>query len=60
MRATRPSSWWRLLRDHVDGRLETLLELGSGGGEVAMYLKGYLRPDVDRPVAADVCCSTCR
>jgi len=28
-----------LLRDHVDGSLETLLELGSGGGNVASFLR---------------------
>lgn len=32
-----------LLREHVIGRLETLLELGSGGGNTASHLKRDLR-----------------
>lgn len=32
-----------LLRDRVDGRLETLLELGSGGGNTASHLRRDLR-----------------
>jgi SAM-dependent methyltransferase len=32
-----------LLREHVDGSLETLLELGSGGGNTASHLKADLR-----------------
>ncbi len=32
-----------LLRDHVDGPLETLLELGSGGGNTASHLRSRLR-----------------
>lgn len=32
-----------LLRDHVDGPLETLLELGSGGGNTASHLRAHLR-----------------
>jgi SAM-dependent methyltransferase len=32
-----------LLREHVVGPLETLLELGSGGGNMASHLKGGLR-----------------
>ena len=32
-----------LLRQHVVGRLGTLLELGSGGGNMASHLKGALR-----------------
>jgi trans-aconitate methyltransferase len=32
-----------LLRDHVDGPLETLLELGSGGGNTASHLRRDLR-----------------
>jgi SAM-dependent methyltransferase len=32
-----------LLREHVDGPLETLLELGSGGGNMASHLKRDLR-----------------
>lgn len=32
-----------LLHDHVDGPLETLLELGSGGGNVASYLRRHVR-----------------
>ena len=32
-----------LLRDHVDGPLETMLELGSGGGNMASHLKRDLR-----------------
>ncbi len=32
-----------LLRRTVDGPLETLLELGSGGGNVASHLRGHLR-----------------
>ena len=31
------------LRRHVDGPLETLLELGSGGGNTASHLKAHLR-----------------
>jgi Methyltransferase domain len=32
-----------LLREHVDGPLETLLELGSGGGNTASHLRAHLR-----------------
>jgi SAM-dependent methyltransferase len=32
-----------LLRAHVDGPLETLLELGSGGGNTASHLRAHLR-----------------
>jgi len=32
-----------LLRSHVDGPLETLLELGSGGGNTASHLRAHLR-----------------
>ncbi len=32
-----------LLRERVDGPLETLLELGSGGGNTASHLKAHLR-----------------
>lgn len=32
-----------LLREHVDGPLETLLELGSGGGNTASHLRAALR-----------------
>jgi hypothetical protein len=32
-----------LLREHVEGPLETLLELGSGGGNTASHLKADLR-----------------
>ena len=32
-----------LLREHVAGPLETLLELGSGGGHTASHLKAHLR-----------------
>ncbi len=32
-----------LLRRHVDGPLETLLELGSGGGNTASHLRAHLR-----------------
>ena len=32
-----------LFRDHVDGSLETLLELGSGGGNMAFHLKRSLQ-----------------
>ena len=32
-----------LLRGHVDGPLETLLELGSGGGNTASHLRADLR-----------------
>ncbi len=32
-----------LLREHVDGPLETLLELGSGGGNTASHLRADLR-----------------
>jgi len=32
-----------LLRDHVEGPLETLLELGSGGGNTASHLRAHLR-----------------
>jgi SAM-dependent methyltransferase len=32
-----------LLLDHVVGRLETLLELGAGGGNMASHLKGAMR-----------------
>ena len=32
-----------LLRAHVDGPLETLLELGSGGGNTASHLQEHLR-----------------
>lgn len=32
-----------LLREHVDGRVETLLELGSGGGNTASHLRASLR-----------------
>jgi hypothetical protein len=32
-----------LLRDHIDGPLETLLELGSGGGNMASHLRHDLR-----------------
>lgn len=32
-----------LLRDHVVGPLETLLELGAGGGNMASHLKGAMR-----------------
>jgi SAM-dependent methyltransferase len=42
-----------LLRQHVAGPLGTLLELGSGGGNVAMYLKADLRltlTDVSQPM----------
>ncbi len=31
-----------LLRRHVDGPLETLLELGSGGGNTASHLRAHL------------------
>lgn len=31
------------LRRHVDGPLETMLELGSGGGNTASHLKAHLR-----------------
>jgi hypothetical protein len=31
------------LREHVDGPLETLLELGSGGGNTASHLRAHLR-----------------
>ena len=33
----------RLLREHVDGPLETLLELGSGGGNMASHLRRDLQ-----------------
>lgn len=33
-----------LLRTHVAGPLETLLELGSGGGNTASHLRAHLRP----------------
>jgi SAM-dependent methyltransferase len=33
----------RLLRDSVDGPLDTLLELGCGGGNLASHLQGTLR-----------------
>ena len=32
-----------LLREHVDGPLGTLLELGSGGGNTASHLRAHLR-----------------
>jgi ubiquinone/menaquinone biosynthesis C-methylase UbiE len=32
-----------LLREHVEGPLETLLELGSGGGNTASHLRSHLR-----------------
>ncbi len=32
-----------LLRERVDGPLETLLELGSGGGNTASHLRAHLR-----------------
>ena len=32
-----------LMREHVIGPLETMLELGSGGGNVASHLKGEVR-----------------
>ena len=32
-----------LLREHGDGRLETLLELGSGGGNTGSHLRAHLR-----------------
>jgi hypothetical protein len=32
-----------LLRRHVDGPLETLLELGSGGGNTASHLRAHVR-----------------
>lgn len=32
-----------LLREHVEGPLETLLELGSGGGSTASHLRSHLR-----------------
>ena len=32
-----------LLREHVDGPLATLLELGSGGGNTASHLRAHLR-----------------
>lgn len=32
-----------LLREHVEGPLETLLELGSGGGNTASHLRAHLR-----------------
>lgn len=41
------------LRDHVDGPLETLLELGSGGGNTASHLKTDLRltlTDLSQPM----------
>jgi ubiquinone/menaquinone biosynthesis C-methylase UbiE len=43
------------LRRHVDGRLETLLELGSGGGNTASHLKADLRltlTDIAEPMLA--------
>jgi hypothetical protein len=33
----------RLLREHVDGPLDTLLELGAGGGNLASHLRDRLR-----------------
>lgn len=33
----------RLMREHVDGPLETLLELGSGGGNTASHLRGHVQ-----------------
>jgi SAM-dependent methyltransferase len=33
-----------LMRERIDGPLETLLELGSGGGNNALHLKRSLRP----------------
>jgi SAM-dependent methyltransferase len=32
-----------LLREHVDGPLETMLELGSGGGNTASHLRAHVR-----------------
>jgi hypothetical protein len=32
-----------VLREHVEGPLETLLELGSGGGNTASHLRSHLR-----------------
>lgn len=32
-----------VLRENVEGRLETLLELGSGGGNTASHLRAHLR-----------------
>jgi SAM-dependent methyltransferase len=32
-----------LLREHVDGPLETLVELGSGGGNTASHLRAHVR-----------------
>jgi hypothetical protein len=43
------------LRRHVDGRLETLLELGSGGGNTASHLKADLHltlTDIAEPMLA--------
>ena len=31
------------LREHISGPLETMLELGSGGGNMASHLKGAVR-----------------
>src|SRR5262245_47468786 len=33
----------RVLRQHVDGPLETLLELGAGGGNLASHLRDQVR-----------------
>lgn len=44
-----------LLRDHVVGPLETLLELGAGGGNMASHLKGAMRltlTDLSAPMLA--------
>ena len=39
------------LVEACDGPLLTLLELGSGGGNVASHLKQRLRPHTRRPLA---------
>ncbi len=44
-----------LLREHVEGSLETLLELGSGGGNTASHLRSHLRltlTDVAPPIVS--------
>ncbi|MBA2489635.1 MAG: class I SAM-dependent methyltransferase [Chloroflexi bacterium] len=41
--AQEAASILRLLREHVDGPLETLLELGSGGGNMASHLRRDLQ-----------------
>jgi hypothetical protein len=44
---------FQLLRDHVHGSIETLLELGSGGGNTASHLKAHVRmtlTDISMPM----------